>query len=280
MSASSNRLRRTIKKAAGSAPSFNAACQARSKGPSQSPGLNELISGGLDPVHAAYTLIHNAASFFLERTSGFPEMRNFGKIVAAAEDEYLPSGPPMSPLTRSYFNTWALFDLRFSGDHTVASYMIESNDARGMTPDQLDALKMFADSRMGLYEQVGMVGPRVVLRELITGREFICHNTSGYEGRTGQLWYARILPPLVPETANYHIVFTTPYILMASKGDWLQFLKRTMSTPDHKGLHQLLKFGPEINYWNEYVFAAYHQHQADAIFLAGIPDRKETLPHG
>jgi hypothetical protein len=27
------------------------------------------------------------------------------------------------------------------------------------------------------------------------------------------------------------------------------------------------------------VFQAYHHHQDDAIFLAGIPDLKATLPH-
>jgi hypothetical protein len=124
-----------------------------------------------------------------------------------------------------------------------------------------------------------MIGPRVVLRELVTEREFICHSTSGYRGRPGQLWYARVLPPLRPEVANYHVVFTTPYILMAGKHDWLQFLDRTISAPDHAALHQFLKFGPNLHYWNEYVFAAYHHHQADAIFLAGIPDRKATLPH-
>ena len=30
---------------------------------------------------------------------------------------------------------------------------------------------------------------------------------------------------------------------------------------------------------NEFVFKAYHHHQSDAIFLAGIPDLKATLPH-
>ena len=44
-------------------------------------------------------------------------------------------------------------------------------------------------------------------------------------------------------------------------------------------LYRLLKYGPEPNYWNEFVFKAYHHHQAEAIFLAGIPDLKATLPH-
>jgi hypothetical protein len=44
-------------------------------------------------------------------------------------------------------------------------------------------------------------------------------------------------------------------------------------------LHHFLKHGPDPNFWNEFVFKAYHHHQHDAVFLAGIPDLKATLPH-
>lgn len=40
-----------------------------------------------------------------------PELEKHIRRIAAAEDEYMPSGPPMSPLTRSYFWHWALYDL-------------------------------------------------------------------------------------------------------------------------------------------------------------------------
>jgi len=75
-----------------------------------------------------------------------------------------------------------------------------------------------------------------------------------------------------------------PEILIEStKDDWLQFLKRTLlkadGNNDHERLRQLLKFGLSTNYWNEFVFTAYHHHQSQAIFLAGIPDLKATLPH-
>jgi hypothetical protein len=44
-------------------------------------------------------------------------------------------------------------------------------------------------------------------------------------------------------------------------------------------LHRFFEYGPNLHYWNEFVFKAYHHHQSDAIFLAGIPDLKATLPH-
>jgi len=42
---------------------------------------------------------------------------------------------------------------------------------------------------------------------------------------------------------------------------------------------QLMKHGLETNYWNEYILLGYHHFQHDAIFLSGIPDAKESLPH-
>jgi hypothetical protein len=153
-----------------------------------------------------------------------------------------------------------------------------------MNPDQLDALKKMNQSRMGIYEHQGWQENFVRLRELLTDREYICHVTSGYPGKAGEVWYVRRLPPLLPELATYHIVFTTPYVLIdATKKDWIDFLRRHLvgmnAFGEAEALHQLLKFGSKKNYWNEFVFLAFHHHQSDAIYLTGIPDLKATLPH-
>jgi hypothetical protein len=251
------------------------------KGRADMPNVERWIKEGMDPVHAAYAFVQHISSAFAEVVSRLPEMKKYTKIVGAAEEEYMPSGPPMSPLTASFFTTWAFYDLRFDGTDTLASCQIAANDVIGMNPDQLDALKKMANSRMGLYERVGLDGPHLRLRELVTNAEFTCHSASGYRGKSSELWYIRLLPPLLPDRASYHIVFTTPYILMASKYDWLQFLRRALSGSgdEREALHRLLKDGPEPNYWNEFVFQAYHHHQSDAIYLTGIPDLTATLPH-
>ena len=41
----------------------------------------------------------------------------------------------------------------------------------------------------------------------------------------------------------------------------------------------LMKSGPDPNHWNEYVFSAFSDYQHDAIFLTGIPDIRQSLPH-
>jgi hypothetical protein len=252
---------------------------------SPAPDIAKLIAQGYDPVHAAYIFVHHITSVFSENVSRLPEMRAYAQEVGSAEKEYMPSGPPMSPLTRSYFSCWALFDHRIGKTtDTLAGCLIEANDTICMNPHQLDALGKMSQSRMGIYEQRGTEGHYIRLRELVTDREFVCRSTSGYRGTTGELWYVRLFPPLEPELATYHIAFTTPYVLLGqSKGDWIAYIKRSVvgmrATSEADALHRLLKFGLGKEHWNEFVFSAYHHHQADAIFLTGIPDLKATLPH-
>lgn len=252
---------------------------------SSGPSVEGLIAQGLDPVHAAYVFAQHVTSVFSENVSSLPEMRTFTQEVGKAEDEYLPEGPPMSPLTRSYFTSWAFFDYRISRTtDTLAGCLIDANDLVRMNPDQLDALQKMQQSRMGIYEHHGFQGNHIHLRELIIDRELVCHNPSGYRGHEGELWYVRALPPLVPELATYHVIFTTPYILIGqSTDDWIAYLKRSMvgmkAPAEAEALDRLLKFGPSKGYWNEFIFLAYHHHQPDAIFLSGIPDLKATLPH-
>jgi hypothetical protein len=247
--------------------------------------LQMLIDDGLDPVHAVYAYIQQISSQFAEVASRLPEMAAFADVVGAAEEEYMPSGPPMSPLTGSYFWTWALYDFRIGRTHdTIATCQIESNDIIQLDPDQLDALNKLQTSRMGVYEHVGTASGQVRLRELLTDDEFVCHCASGYLGREGELWYVRLLPTLLPGLADYHIVFTTPYVLIGTtKGDWVNFLRRRLLQfkGDHERhtLHRLMKFGPAKNYWHEFVFKSYHHHQPDAVFLTGIPDVQGSLPH-
>ena len=94
----------------------------------------------------------------------------------------------------------------------------------------------------------------------------------------------RLAPPLEPGIANNWIAMTTPYVLIeAAKSDWLAFLKRAMvdfnGTGERSRLYDLLKFGPEMHYWNQFVFKGYRHHQHNAVFLAGIPDVSASLPH-
>lgn len=246
--------------------------------------IPSLVKEGHDPIHAVYIHVQNITSVFAENVSPLPELRQYYKIAEKAEDEYLPAGPPMSPLTSSYFTTWAFFDVRFGPDHeTIGTCLLELSDLLDMEPRIVEATRQFQQSRMGIYEHLGSAGGRCRLKELITDREIVCYCTSGYAGRPGELWYVRTCPPLW-ELVDYWITMTTPYILTRmSNADWVAYLNRAMlqvkAKDDEKKLHRLMKYGLSVNHWNEFVFQAYHHHQHDAIFLAGIPDVKGSLPH-
>lgn len=213
------------------------------------PDTKDWIIEGMDPVHAADAVVQHMFSLFAEGTSRLPDMKAFARIVAKTEDDYLPSGPPMSPLTHSFFSTWALCDLRFDDGDTMASCLIEASDLAGLSADQLDALTRLSASRLGIYQHAGMEGRHVRLRELVTNAEYVCHSTSGYQGRIGELWYVRLLPPLPSDSSRYHIVFTTPYILLAGREDWLRFLERSLPGlgNDATGLHSFFKLASDPN---------------------------------
>ena len=95
------------------------------------------------------------------------------------------------------------------------------------------------------------------------------------------MWYVRLCPPVI-DLIDFHVVFTTPYVLVGvNKADWTAYLNKQLLGAAHepKALHDLMKYGPTMNHWNEFIFQAYHHHQHDAIFLAGLPDVKGSLPH-
>ena len=246
--------------------------------------VETLVKDGHDPLHAVCISVQDITSVFAECVSVLPELDPYYDVIAAAEDEYMPDAPPMSPLTRSSFTTWAFFDFRFGdGMETIGTCLLDVSDRLELNPDLVEVIRLFQESRMGIYEHVDTQGGRVRLRELVTGRSFDTLCTSGYGGKPGELWYVRLCPPLA-DLVEYHVTITTPYILTeASESDWTAYLNRAMLQlkveDDDQRLHELLKYGLSVHHWNEFVFQAYHHHQHDAVFLAGLPDVKDSLPH-
>jgi hypothetical protein len=247
------------------------------------------------PTHATYLAAQNLVSYLAEEMSTLRELWEYSAIVGQAEDEYLPDGPPLSPLTRSYFTTWSFFDAAFGQDReTIGTCLLDIGPDLGISPDYLKVIRLFQQSRMGIYEHRGVMEGRVRLQELISGRSHTCLVPAGYLGRAGELWYARVLPPFTD--AGDSVVFTTPYHLIApGKEEWAAFLHRTMArtglpirqqTADETGqadrypaLEALMKYGLHPNYWHEFIFLAYYNHRHDVVFLTGLPDVPDSLPH-
>ena len=78
---------------------------------------------------------HNLLGVHFELVAQFPEMGRFAEAFTNAEEEYMPSGPPMSPLTGSYFHSWAFYDLAFGAQReSIASCLIAVGKAMRSDP--------------------------------------------------------------------------------------------------------------------------------------------------
>lgn len=238
----------------------------------------------LHPAHAIYAYAQNQAAVLSEQMTQLPVMSRFVELVGKAEDEYLPSGPPMSPLTTSYFTCWALFDAAIGESReTIGTCMVAVASEIGLDADLLRLIEAMQESRMGFYTVQGFEADCTVLREAVTGIECRAIVPSGHRGGKGELWLVRVLPPPLPGSSP-HVVFTTPYVILRpGPEEWLAYFARTGPKIDpgnpQRAYEILMKYGLERNYWNEYLFEAYVNHRTEAILLAGLPDVEESRPH-
>jgi hypothetical protein len=248
--------------------------------------LGEWLNGGYDPAHAVFIYTQNFASFLSEQMSTLKELREFARIVGKARDEYIPSFPPMSPLTTSYFTMWALFDVLFGQSHETIGTCLQRIAKDISFPGWLlDAINAMQESRMGFHIHCGFEDRYVRLREIGTGDIKRCYSSSGYKGTEGQIWFGR---PVAPSNSlvTYHVVMTTPYVLVGTTEKMISaYLAREIARLGGKPLPHgmdthtfIMKHGPSPSHWNEYIFCAYSNFQRDAVFISGIPDMKESLP--
>ena len=102
-------------------------------------------------------------------------------------------------------------------------------------------------------------------------------------GREHSAALQKSLPPPAPQFAA-SVVMTTPYvILQPGEQDWQKFLERTLprvrAADPRPAYAQLMKYGLELHYWNEYIFEAYANYRSEMIFLCGLPDVPESRPN-
>ena len=195
-----------------------------------------------DPLHALYIYGQNQLSVLIEQLMDLPMLDKLANAYAAAYDEYMPSGPPMSPLTTSYFTCWAAFDLCSSGakNETLCTIATDFCSFQKVDEGLIALFETMQASRMGIYRNEGTSKHFVFLRELITNKEVKAISPSGYLGNPGEVWFARVLPPVFDiGVFDYSVVFTTPYVLgklgerrefvSLVEQDWLAFFKRNLA---------------------------------------------------
>ncbi len=233
----------------------------------------------LHPAFAVYAYMQGQIAVMAEQIAALPAVRKLADWIAKAEDDYLPEGPPLSPLTRSHFTYWALFDAAMGADlETLGTCTIAVWRALDVPPSFLALAQTMQESRMGVYRvEENHRDGTVTLRDLATATVTRCVSSSGWEGTAGELWLARTFPPPTP-TSSLSVVVTTPYLLRrASERDWLSYLDRVLDTAkSDEERHFRLKHKVD---WSEFIFAGFANSVEGAIILFGIPDQPTSLPH-
>jgi hypothetical protein len=248
----------------------------------------------LDPLHGIYVYAQNKMSVMVEQLSALPPLSKLAKACADAQDEYLPEGPPMSPLTLSYFTNWAFFDLSTGIEkETFGTVAISMCAYLNVDPNLIKVFEFMQKSRMGFYVHAGIYGKFIKLKELVTEDEFNVIIPSGFVGTKGEIMLARVLPEPFPElNCGYSVVFTTPYILaelqggrlkFADPGKWMAYFQRAQTKTKIKDIKRsyqmLMKYGLHRNYWNEFIFEGFVNYDSHMILLAGFPDDPASRPH-
>lgn len=231
----------------------------------------------------AVNLLIDLAALILD----FSEVSKLTNILQRAEDLYVPNGPPMSPISRSFFTFWSLFDCSANSKsrETIGSTLYAITKSFGLSSTQLTTTEALLNSRMGLYTHVGFDGDKVLLREFITNKLYPCIVTSEYRGQSGKVWFVRVFAPLDPEGPQDFITLTTPYVFKSEDPrDWKAYFDRALppqSSPDSRiaAYENLMKWGLDPTFWCEFIFEAYSDYITEAVFLEGFPDQPETRPH-
>ncbi len=254
----------------------------------------------LDPLHALYVDTQHYIVDFVEAFSSLPESYKLNKIYEESEEIYMPSYPPMSPLTQSYFCCWSSLDMCVGiKRETYTTIMIACCRASGASHEFIKILEHMQKSYTGLYINEGNDKKFVYLRELYTNKTIKTHVACGYLGVPGEIWFVRLFSDPLSNYFDYSVAFTTPYViinghqgkkttgnlteLMYPEKEWIAFIERNLEHSKYKepqeAHYHFMKYGKNKHYWPEYIFLAYMNHTSNAIWLTGFPDKPETLPH-
>ena len=236
-----------------------------------------------------YMMVFNICNEFNEQLlDTIPLLDPFNNRVCDMQEEYMPSGPPMSPVTTSFFNAWMALDAPISEALTLGllySRYIREKKVMLYAEKAMDNLNA---SYVSLYQVVGGDLKQTILWDILEKRELSAaipihdYSVATYKPSVGDVWYARILPSLRSEDFP-HVVFGTPLIFRLTKReDWESFFSRRIASKgsDREELRNYLKRGDSFGYWLEFVFQTYVGHTREVIFAEGIPDIKQSRPHG
>jgi len=238
------------------------------------------------PFHTLQTYMLKTVVNAGNQLGELPELSKLMDQVEAAQDEYTPDGPPMSPISKSYYLNWSVFDIATGiNRETLGTCVAVVSKALGSHPGHVEFIEQMCRTRPGFYVHEGFEGDSVVLRELMTQKRYPIIVPSGYRGQPGDLLLIRVLPSFLPEYPQA-LAMTTPYKIVSPNVDaWIAYFDRTLASLGGNRVRDyetLMKFGAPPHghkYWTEYIFEAYAGYELEVVFLEGLPDVDASRPH-
>jgi hypothetical protein len=239
---------------------------------------------GYDIQRAVYVQAQNILSLLIDILANLPEFRKHLQIMEMGEDKYMPSWPPMSPISNSYFFGWLAFDIQVGIDkESMGSCIAEVYSSLALEQGMHQVLSLMNQSRSGIYKVIKNIEDKVLLEELFTQKQYLSTIPNKHVPASDELWLIRLLPPIDPRIDYYH-AFTSPYLLESREQDWFNFFDRNIkgvreSSVVEENYEKFMRCGLSNTYWLEYITQAYCGHTEQVIRLAGIPDIGFSRPH-
>ena len=133
-------------------------------------------SDELPASHAAWMRSVTVMSAFAGGLLETHALRKLADRVARADEEYMPGGPPQSPVLDSAFASWWMADLPVGPTReTMSSIIADLGPVMGWPAELTRRARLFAQSRMGVYRATTIGTDRVQLDELVTGARTHAH---------------------------------------------------------------------------------------------------------
>ena len=235
-----------------------------------------------DPSFHAYAAAVNVANEFAGQVLGFPDSIPFNNQLAELQEEYMPSYPPVSPLTSAFFAGWVVLDARDdSTGMTLGELFVHYLQHLGTFDYVQKAMVSLNNSFCSFYEVTHVDAQGLKLWDIAGKQEVQGWCSSGYPGRKGEIWYVRVLPPFV-EGLTRSVTMSTPYVFRdSSRSTWEDFFQRYLAS-EFATVHPMrdyLKNGKSLGYWLEFVSQAFANYTGNMILVMGVPDDPASLPH-
>jgi len=257
------------------------------------------------PFFGHYCVVVRAAAQLL----GAPAFDSLARFHEEVEEEYMPGGPPQSPVYDSFSMQFVLGSVpQGIGNETpysVLARLLQRDPSRARLQSMAQSL---ADARFELY-RVRTTGDHRADIEPVRGGAALSVRLTGPFLRPGDFGLMRVL-----SFGGEHFIADSPYLLEASEQDWLDHLARVVAQQQTPGstsaplkpsklsskeqarrrqkekakaarnepeavIQRYLQLGLSARHWFDYVMDAYAGERRGIVFLAGVPDRPELLPH-